>query len=110
MTIRYLVDTDWVIDHLNQIERIVIRLKELCSQGLALSVVSLAELYEGSHYSRDPDQHQQAFDAVLKMSLCWASTKRFAGSSGENVSICEKPDTSSATLTFLSRRQAFTTG
>jgi hypothetical protein len=29
MTIRYLIDTDWVIDHLNHIDRVVNRLKEL---------------------------------------------------------------------------------
>jgi hypothetical protein len=29
MTIRYLIDTDWVIDHLNQIDRVVNRLKEV---------------------------------------------------------------------------------
>jgi tRNA(fMet)-specific endonuclease VapC len=66
MTLRYLVDTDWVIDHLNQIERVVNRLRELRPQGLALSIASLAELYEGVHYSRDPEQSQQALDAFLE--------------------------------------------
>lgn len=66
MTIHYLIDTDWVIDHLNQIERVVARLKELRPQGLALSVVSLAELSEGVQYSRDPEQSQQALDAFLE--------------------------------------------
>jgi tRNA(fMet)-specific endonuclease VapC len=47
MTIRYLIDTDWVIDHLNEIEPVVNRLKELRPQGLALSIISLAELSEG---------------------------------------------------------------
>jgi hypothetical protein len=37
MTIRYLIDTDWVIDHLNAIERVVTRLKALRPHGLALS-------------------------------------------------------------------------
>jgi tRNA(fMet)-specific endonuclease VapC len=66
MTIRYLIDTDWVIDHLNQIERVVDRLTELRPQGLALSVISLAELSEGVQYSRDPVQSQQALDAFLE--------------------------------------------
>ena len=66
MTIRYLIDTDWVIDHLNQIDRVVTRLQELRPQGLALSLVSLAELSEGVQYSRDPDQSQQALDAFLE--------------------------------------------
>jgi predicted nucleic acid-binding protein len=43
MTVRYLIDTDWVIDHLNQMERVVNRLKELRPHGLAISIISLAE-------------------------------------------------------------------
>ena len=66
MTLGYLIDTDWVIDHLNQVERVVRRLQELRPHGLALSVVSLAELYEGVHYSRDPDRSQQALEAFLE--------------------------------------------
>jgi predicted nucleic acid-binding protein len=66
MTLGYLVDTDWIIDHLNQIARVVNRLRELRPQGLALSIASLAELYEGVHYSRDPEQSQQALDAFLE--------------------------------------------
>ena len=50
----YLIDTDWVIDHFHHIERVTRRLEELAPQGLALSVISLAELYEGVYYSRDP--------------------------------------------------------
>jgi tRNA(fMet)-specific endonuclease VapC len=66
MTIRYLIDTDWVIDHLNQIDGVVNRLKELRPQGLALSIISLAELSEGVYYSRTPEQSQQALDAFLE--------------------------------------------
>jgi tRNA(fMet)-specific endonuclease VapC len=66
MTLRYLIDTDWVIDHLNAIERVVQRLQELRPQGLALSIISLAELYEGVHYSRDPEHSQEALDAFLE--------------------------------------------
>lgn len=66
MTIRYLIDTDWVIDHLHEIERVVTRLKELRPQGLALSIISLAELSEGVQYSRDPEQSQQALEAFLE--------------------------------------------
>jgi tRNA(fMet)-specific endonuclease VapC len=66
MTLRYLIDTDWVIDHMNQIERVVNRLKELRPQGLAISIISLAELFEGVHYSRHPEQSQQALEAFLE--------------------------------------------
>ena len=50
----YLIDTDWIIDHLCGIEPVTRRLHELEPHGLAISVISLAELYEGAHYSRDP--------------------------------------------------------
>ena len=66
MTIRYFIDTDWVIDHLNQIERVVNRLKELRPEGLGLSIISLAELYEGVYYSRDPEASRVALEAVLE--------------------------------------------
>lgn len=52
--IRFLLDTDWVIDHFNGIAAITRRREQLRPSGLALSVISLAELYEGVHYSRDP--------------------------------------------------------
>ncbi len=51
---RYLVDTDWVIHYLNGHAEIVSRIQEFGAQGLALSFISLAELYEGVFYSRDP--------------------------------------------------------
>ncbi len=47
MTLTYLIDTDWVIDHFNRVERTTEKLKELRPAGIAVSVVSLAELYEG---------------------------------------------------------------
>jgi tRNA(fMet)-specific endonuclease VapC len=50
----YLVDTDWIIDHLNGVAAVTARLSELWTAGLAVSIISLAELYEGVHYSRDP--------------------------------------------------------
>jgi tRNA(fMet)-specific endonuclease VapC len=43
----YLIDTDWIIDHFHKVEKVVRKLEELASEGLALSIVSLAELYEG---------------------------------------------------------------
>ena len=49
----YLLDTDWIIDHLSGVAAVSARLKELQSAGLAVSIISLAELYEGVQYSRD---------------------------------------------------------
>jgi len=54
MNVFYLIDTDWIIDHFNKVEKVTKKLEELTAQGLALSIISLAELYEGIYYSRDP--------------------------------------------------------
>lgn len=66
MTTRYLIDTDWAIDHLNQIDRVVTRLKEVRPEGLALSIISLAELYEGVFDSRDPANSQTALEGFVE--------------------------------------------
>ncbi len=47
MTVSYLVDTDWIIHYLNGQPEIVSKLQELQGRGVAVSLVSLAELYEG---------------------------------------------------------------
>jgi tRNA(fMet)-specific endonuclease VapC len=65
----YLIDTDWIIDHLNHIERVTRRLEELAPGGLALSSLSLAELYEGVYYSRDPVESEAALQRFLNPAL-----------------------------------------
>jgi len=66
MNLNYLVDTDWVIHYLHAHPGIVSRLGELQPQGLALSIISLAELYEGVFYSRDPGGDRQDLADFLR--------------------------------------------
>ena len=66
---KYLIDTDWVIDHLRGVEETTTRLDELSSEGLALSVVSLAELYEGVYYNRNPAESESVIDQFLAPEL-----------------------------------------
>ena len=66
MTIQYLIDTDWAIYYLNGQQRIVKRLHELQPYGcLALSIISLAELYEGVYYSRNREEDERALHDFL---------------------------------------------
>ena len=44
---RYLVDTNWAIDYMHGHQPIVERFDELLPHGIGLSVISLAELYDG---------------------------------------------------------------
>ncbi len=62
----YLVDTDWVIHYLNGQPSIVSKLQELQKQGLAVSAITLAELYEGVYYSRDPEHRKLDLDNFLR--------------------------------------------
>lgn len=69
MNASYLIDTDWVIDHFNKVERVTRKLEELVPKGLALSVISLAELYEGVYYSRNPEESQKVLKDFLASDL-----------------------------------------
>ena len=65
MNIAYLIDTDWAIHHLNGNTAVIERLEALHPVGLGLSVVALAELYEGVHYSRDPEESERKLNDFL---------------------------------------------
>ena len=64
-SLSFLIDTDWVIDHFNGVAQVTRRLKELELQGLGLSVVSAAELWEGACFSRDPKRSQETLEGFL---------------------------------------------
>ena len=51
---RYLVDTSWIIEHLRGNRGVTQRLLTLEDEGIAISVVSVAELYEGVYRSNNP--------------------------------------------------------
>ena len=66
---KYLIDTDWVINHLKGEKRVVRKLEELAPEGMAMSVISLAEIYEGVYYSRDPAKSRQLLKEFLAPDL-----------------------------------------
>ncbi|MGO8788895.1 MAG: type II toxin-antitoxin system VapC family toxin [Terriglobia bacterium] len=61
----FLVDTDWVIDHFNGVETVTRHLQALRAQGLALSIISVAELWEGVHFSKDPARSEALLTEFL---------------------------------------------
>ena len=63
---QYLVDTDWVIDYMHQVARVVDRIAELTPEGIGLSVVSLGELYDGVQGDADPEQSERELDSFLE--------------------------------------------
>ena len=62
---KYLVDTDWAINHLRKEEAFSQKLTELRPDGLALSVISQAEIYEGIYSSRNPELDEAEFRDFL---------------------------------------------
>ena len=56
---QYLLDSDWAIEYLHDNERFVSRIASLEPLGIGISVISLAELYEGAAGARDPAQSER---------------------------------------------------
>jgi len=65
MKLSHLIDTDWIIHYLNGNSEIVERLKSLKEERMGVSVISLAELYEGIYYSTNPAGNEKALDDFL---------------------------------------------
>ena len=63
---QYLLDTNWAIDYLNRIERVVRRVGELETEGIGISIISLAELYEGVFSSRNPEEDERELRHFLR--------------------------------------------
>lgn len=66
---KYLIDTDWIIDHLKGQDKVVRKLEELTPEGMAISVISLAEIYEGVYYSKDLVRSQRLLEKFLAPDL-----------------------------------------
>ena len=50
-----LVDSDWAIHHLRGSKAVTDRLKQLAVDGIAISIISVAELCHGMVRSKDPE-------------------------------------------------------
>ena len=52
--VSYLIDSDWVIAHLRGRAEVSRRIYDLLPEGIGMSIISLAELYEGIAHSAAP--------------------------------------------------------
>lgn len=67
MTLSYLVDSDWTVWWLRGRPEAVTALRDLYSAGLAISAVTLAELWEGIEGSKDPAVGRQGLLDFLRL-------------------------------------------
>jgi predicted nucleic acid-binding protein len=65
MKLLYLIDMDWIIHYLNGNSGIVEKIGLLAKEGLAASIISVAELYEGIYYSTNPAGNEKALNDFL---------------------------------------------
>jgi tRNA(fMet)-specific endonuclease VapC len=66
---KYLIDTDWIIHHLRGVASIKQIILDYGYQNLTMSIISLAELYEGIYHSNDPLGTQNNLDSFLSSGI-----------------------------------------
>ena len=62
---RYLIDSDWAIAHLRGRQSVTRRINELMPEGIGISIISVAELFEGVAHS----DHRRADELRLRRFL-----------------------------------------
>ena len=62
---RYLADTDWLIDYLRGNEPVASLLAQLLSDGIGISIISIAEIYEGMDSTSRQAEAEQALRNLL---------------------------------------------
>lgn len=83
MRMTYLVETDWAVHWLRGRQDIVSMIHKFQTEGLGLSVISLAELYTGVYYSTDSSQAQQGLDDFLSYVTILEVNKEISRTFGE---------------------------
>jgi predicted nucleic acid-binding protein len=63
---RFLLDTDWIVDILNGQEKAIHIVLELAPAGLAVSIITYGELYEGAAFAHDPTPALAGLRSFLK--------------------------------------------
>ena len=64
----YLIDTDWVIDHLAGVPEASELLDTLIQEGIAISIITYMEAFQGTEREPDPQAAQVKLDAFLEAS------------------------------------------
>jgi tRNA(fMet)-specific endonuclease VapC len=81
--VNYLLDTSWIVGHLRGTLQIVSRIQEFYEKGLAVSIVSVAELYEGVFRSNQPDANEESLKDFLSTVTVLGITEDVAKRYGE---------------------------
>ncbi len=74
----YLVDSDWVADYLKGRSPAVRLLNSLATEGLAVSIVTYAEVLEGVYFGDDPMGYEAVLRRFLRATPVLGITRRVA--------------------------------
>ena len=69
MATEYLIDTDWVVHWLHGVERVKTRVGQLRPEGIGISIISIAELYDGVVGATDPERSERALQDFLAQGI-----------------------------------------
>ena len=61
-----MLDTDWIVDALNGQEKAIHTVLELAPAGLAISIITYGELYEGAAFAHEPQPALSGLRHFLK--------------------------------------------
>ena len=87
----YLIDTSWIVGHLRGTPQIVSSIQDLQDEGLAVSVVSVAELYEGVFRSSQPEANEESLKDFLGTVTVLGITEDVAKRYGQESPSYSKP-------------------
>jgi tRNA(fMet)-specific endonuclease VapC len=83
----YLIDTHWVASYLNGRPDAIQLLNQLAPSGIAISLITYGEIYDGIYHGRTPQAAEQGFLQFLHtapvLSLNKSIMKRFAQIRGD---------------------------
>ena len=84
---KYLVDSDWIVDYLAGRQHAIDLLSSLANEGMAISLITFGEIYEGIYYGGDPQRSEEGFRKFLRgvdvLPLNRTIMQRFAHIRGE---------------------------
>ena len=75
---KYLLDTDWAVYYLRGKTLFVNSIDQFQREGLAISIISIAELYEGVYWSSNPEKKEIALLNFLEGLRIFSFTKPVA--------------------------------
>jgi len=83
----YLVDSDYVADFLKGRQHVLPLFQQLVPHGIAISIITFAEVYEGIYYGQNRVEHEQGWRQFLHttqvLSLSRSIAKHYALLRGE---------------------------